>query len=83
MSPRTSSSPEAGVDGATHAVGVWSPGQTSFPGCIHLRRRIHAGFLADMGELHRIGEAAVGHHRPQFGRAGFGEQQPRVSTPNQ
>jgi hypothetical protein len=32
-------------------------------------------FLTDMGELHRVGEAAIPHHRPQRGQAGLGENQ--------
>ena len=36
-----------------------------------LWNRIDAEFLADMGERHRIGEAAVGHHRAQRRQPGL------------
>src|ERR1700733_6351539 len=38
--------------------------------------RIDAEFLADMGELFRIGEAVIHHHRSQRRQASLGEEQP-------
>ncbi len=41
------------------------------------RQGVDPEFLADVRELHRVGQALVGHHRPQCSEAGAGEHQPR------
>src|SRR5271165_5564752 len=48
--------------------------------CLRIRHGINAEFLADMGELFRVGEPAVRHHRAQLGEPRLGKEQPRRAS---
>ncbi len=68
-----------GVTGAA-ARRLHRDGPTSPLRCLRRRHGIDAEFLADMSKSLRIGEAAVRHHRAQFGQSRLSEQQPRPAS---